>query len=125
MVFPGGSPAALGFRGAYLPLDTLACGEGFWLRDVSDVTQEVCGDTVAGADIPVRAGWNLVAPFHRPVPVRNISTTPPDILSSGFLGFTGSYATVYILQPGLAYWVRARAEGVMHLGTTPIKTGLP
>jgi len=124
-VFPGGSPAALGFRGAYLPLDTLSCGEGFWLRDVSDITQEICGDTVAGADIPVRAGWNLVAPFHRPVPVRNISTTPPDILSSGFFGFTGSYATVFILQPGLAYWVRARAEGMMHLGTTPIKAGHP
>jgi hypothetical protein len=123
-VFPGSTTAALRFREIYQPLDSLSCGEGFWLRDASESTQTVCGDTVTGTGIPIRAGWNLIAPFHRPVAAGDVTTTPPDILLSPFFGFTGVYSTVSVLQPGHAYWVRAGMDGIMHVGRGPFTSGL-
>ena len=120
-VLRGGSPEILGFRGEYVPLDTLACGEGFWVRDAADVVQEVCGDTSISIDVPVRAGWNLVAPFHRSVPVRNVSTIPPHILSSAFFGFSGYFTTATVLQPGCAYWVKVTTDGMLRMDNSPIE----
>ena len=123
-VFPGSITAVLGFRDTLRPIDTLACGEGFWLCDSSEHTQTVCGDTMTGTGIPLRTGWNLIAPFHRPVPVGNITTIPPGILLSPFFGFTGVYSTVSVLQPGSAYWVRAGGDGILRLDGGPMRSAL-
>ncbi len=110
------APLAMGYDGALRAADTLTCGRGYWCNDVVQRTEQMCGDTAAVHDIPLQAGWNLIAPFHVPVHVDGITTTPPGIIASRFYGFTVRFTPADILLPTEAYWVKAAQDGILHCG---------
>ena len=114
-LFASPVPAIYGFDGAYRPLDTLRCGEGFWLHDALPRTDLICGDTAGTHDVPLKAGWNLIAPYHISVSVDAATTTPAGIIESPFFAYDRRYLVAGVLTPGQAYWVRAGREGVLHL----------
>jgi hypothetical protein len=108
-------PALYAYDGGYRPLDTLRCGEGFWLHDALPRTDLICGDTAGTHDVSLKPGWNLIAPYHVPVSVSAATTTPAGIILSPFFAYDRRYRVAGVLTPGMAYWVRAAREGVLHL----------
>lgn len=115
-IFSAPVPVALAYDGSYHATDTLVCGQGFWLADNVQRSDAVCGDTVAVPRIVLRAGWNLIAPFHSPWDVHTIVTTPPGIIVSRFFGSGSGYMPAATLLPGRAYWVKASQAGELRAG---------
>jgi subtilisin family serine protease len=109
-------PLVYGYDGEYSPLDTLVCGRGVWMDDDIDQWDLLCGDPAGMRDVALRAGWNLLAPYHTVVQTSAITTTPAGILDSPFFGFDRRYVPADLLIPGAAYWVKATRQGVMHFG---------
>lgn len=113
-LFGGAATSAFRFEdGRYVPVDTLEVGSGYLISS-SGATVTLSGRHVLPERIPVTEGWNLVGVFHRPVTPSEVGSDPPDIVDSQFHEHVGKNdATLSILQPGKAYWVRVSQNGYL------------
>jgi hypothetical protein len=80
--------------------------------------QIITGSYIAGNQITVNQGWNLIGPFSTEVPVSDITTIPPDIINSPFYGYEAGYISPSILLPGKGYWIKTTSPGTIYLNTT-------
>jgi hypothetical protein len=112
----------------YTAQDTLAPGEGFWLKFGGAQVTPYTGDSIMADTIEVKSGWNMVGAISNPVPVNSITQIPGGIVRSPFFGFSGSYFVAASLQAGRGYWVRVGSDGklVLHSGAAnpPASAGL-
>jgi hypothetical protein len=95
----------------YVRRDTLMNGRGYWLKfpgvgSVSFSGYERLADTLV-----IAAGWNLIGPISRPVPVVAIQQSPPGLLVSSLYGFGTGYEIADTLRPAQGYWVKAGGPG--------------
>lgn len=105
-----------GFRGAYANQDTLAPGQGYWLRMSEAVVDTLEGDPIDSLNVLLQTGWNMVAGVNRAIPVETLSD-PHSVLAPGSVfGFEGAYSSVDSLLPGYGYWIRAVADGMITIG---------
>jgi hypothetical protein len=116
-LFPSvSSQLAYFFTGtAYEQAEILHSGTGYWVKSDVPATISLFGETIHRDTITVSADWNLVGCSNTVVP-ENIIPDPPDILSSGFFGYKGSYIAADTLRSGKAYWIKITQPGKLIIG---------
>ncbi len=115
-LFPNAVSHAFGYNNIYVLSDTLENGFGYWLRFDSTETISLQGNELNSYNINVVNGWNMIGPFHFNVVVSNISTTPPNLITSDFFGYNElGYQITDTLKMGKGYWVKTNLNGMLHL----------
>src|SRR5437867_11596854 len=113
-VFPTSSSRAFVYGGCSEcnPPDTVPRNAGFFIRFDSAQTITITGIEQPVDTLPVNTGWNLVGSHRVSVAVSNIVSEPPGIVTTRFYSYAkGRYQTVYTVEPGYGYWVRASQPG--------------
>ncbi len=113
---------------SYMAKDTAVIGTGYWLRYEGQDEASVQGISVAPETIAVAAGWNLIGSMVDTVPVGNVLTQPPGIISSRFFGYAGGYEHAATIDPGQGYWVNSDSNGIIILsppGSATPKSSAP
>ncbi len=122
-------PAAQVFilNGSYQSVTDLTPGSGYWMKHLNFRIYNTGDEWPASGilyvpNIPVQcnAGWNLIGPYQSAVPVSSITTTPPNLISSQFFGFTqgNGFQNVSVLNPGYGYLVKLSGAGKINLTPT-------
>ena len=111
-VYPEGTPGTLySYNGAYVGVDGLVSGEGYWLHFPDAGMTTISGAPISSLTVSLTAGWNLFSGISEATNVSGISD-PGDIVVPGTVyGFSGSYAGADVLTPGHGYWVNASEDG--------------
>ncbi len=118
-LFPTSTTDAFYFDGAYQTGATLENGPGYWLKFDSAEVVSLIGALLTADTFTVLEGWNMVGSIGEPVPVSNITSEPPGIVTSQFFGYTTGYSVVPSILPCRGYWVKASQSGQLILSTVP------
>ncbi|MCC6395904.1 MAG: DUF362 domain-containing protein [Bacteroidetes bacterium] len=124
-LFPGASSDAFEFENGYSSAATLDMGKGYWLKFNGSGFCSVTGSQATHRTIPVRQGWNLIAPLESVVATDDIISNPSGIIASGFFGYNDGSNAVETLEVGRGYWVEVDADGVLILPAGSPKRGIP
>ncbi len=117
-IFPEASSNAYFYDNGYQIATTAELGKGYWLKFDQVVNKNLTGTPQTSTQINVKNGWNIIGPLHNNIPVANITTNPPNIISSLFYGYNNGYQTATTLEKGKGYWVKVSANGTMTIPTT-------
>ena len=119
-LYPSALSSAFAYSGAagYVPRDTLSLGEGYWLKFAAPENVSITGVQTGFDTIPVAAGWNLIGSVSAAVDTGAVVRIPVDVVASSYYGYGTGYSPAGTLQPGRAYWVKARVAGELILPTT-------
>lgn len=123
VLFPSANSPLYGYTNGYIQSDSLTTGNGYWLRFPAPGSTNMCGTAVATLTVPVKAGWNLIGPYHTDAAVSSVTTVPAGIVSSPYYGYFNGYQTAATLQPGKGYWVRCSSAGQLQLTGSAQKLG--
>ncbi len=118
-LFPTASTDAFYFAGSYQTGDTMENGLGYWIKYDSAQVVTFFGAPLTIDTIDVAEGWNMIGSISGPVPVGNIWSIPPGIVTSQFFGYTVGYTAVSAVRPCRGYWVKASEAGQLVLSTAP------
>ena len=111
-VYPEGTAGTLySYNGAYVGVDGLVSGEGYWLHFPDAGTTTITGAPISSLTVSLTAGWNLFSGISEATNVSGISDPGGVIVAGTVYGFSGSYAGASVLTPGHGYWVNASADG--------------
>lgn len=116
ILFPGSISSAYLFDNGYQSSDTLNNGVGYWLKFPSNAAIDIAGQYITSAQIPVKAGWNLIGTISVPVSVSSIQITNPSSFISNFYGYENGYFVADTLYPGKAYWIKVSEDGLILMG---------
>jgi hypothetical protein len=116
-LFPGAVSHAYSYSGGYTKEDTLRPGAGYWLKFADPQVFDMPGENVPAETVRVAARWNLVGSVTSPVAGNRITSDPPSIMTTGFIGYRAADGYTYAdtLKPGSAYWVRVSGGGQLIL----------
>ena len=120
-VFPTAISNIFGFDNNYFIADLLENGKGYWAKFLQHQQIEFSGFLVTN-NLIVESGWNLIGPFNETVSVGGIVSTPPNIVSSAFYGFSEGYFIEDELEPGKGYWVKVTESGELILNNNLAKS---
>ena len=111
-VYPEGTGGTLySYNGAYVGVDALVSGEGYWLHFPDAGTTTITGAPISSLTVSLTAGWNLFSGISEATNVSGISDPGGVIVAGTVYGFSGAYAGASVLTPGHGYWVNASADG--------------
>ena len=99
------------YSGAYVGVDALVSGEGYWLYFPDAGTTTITGAPISSLTVSLTAGWNLFSGISEVTNVADISDPGGIIVSGTCYGFNQAYANASVLTPGHGYWVNASADG--------------
>lgn len=105
------------YDAGYRAETTLEAGKGYWVKYVSAKTIDIVGLPVNKNTVPVKSGWNIIGPYENDIPIANITTTPAGIIKSTFFSFESGYKMPVSLKPGMGYWIKVDADGVLNLNS--------
>lgn len=111
-VFGNRRQRAFKYDEGYTAARFLEAGVGYWMSFRRGGTYNICGQP-AGTNVTLAEGWNLVGLHRDDMDVDDISTSPANLLTSDFYGFTTAYETADSLHAGEGYWVESSAAGTM------------
>ncbi len=117
VLFPTVTQPAYDYEGIYLPKPILETGRGYWLRFNADQTIAVKGTTFTSKTVDLVPGWNLIGALSAPISISQVTKTPPDLVTSGFLGYDGRYDFVSTLLPAHGYWIKSASPGQLTLSS--------
>lgn len=122
-IFPSANSPAYSSRPdtGYTASDTLLPGIGYWLKCALEADTAMHMSTVFRYcdTIDVVKGWNMIGTPTLRVSVSETEWQPPDIISSFFFGYTGSYVVADTLASFRGYWVKTTSGGKLILGRVP------
>ena len=121
-IFPEATSNAYYYDNGYQTATTAELGKGYWLKFNQPLNKNLTGTPQSSVQVNVKNGWNLIGPLHNNIPVANITTNPPNIISSLFYGYNNGYQTATTLEKGKGYWVKVSANGTMTIPTTFAKS---
>ncbi|MGB9664548.1 MAG: MXAN_6640 family putative metalloprotease [Ignavibacteria bacterium] len=121
-IFPEAASNAYYYDNGYQIATTAELGKGYWLKFNQTINKNLTGTPQTSVQINVKNGWNIIGPLHNNIPVSNITTNPPNIISSLFYGYNNGYQTATTLEKGKGYWVKVSANGTMTIPTTYAKS---
>jgi len=121
VLFPNATSFAYSYDNAYVVSDTLKIGKGYWLKFNSSQSHQIQGQFLNQLQIPLKAGWNLIGTLNGNISVSSITTQPPNIISSLFYEYNGSYSPTSILSSGKGYWVKSSQNGLLNLSLNYFK----
>jgi hypothetical protein len=101
------------YDGSYIPVDTLEPLTGYWTK--LSVPLIFTGESTSCETLHVKEGWNMVGSITNPFAVNDIGIEPPEMTTSQFFGYSGSYVTADTLEPGSGYWVKTDRDGELIL----------
>lgn len=110
-IYPGSASRAFLYHSGYLGTDTVATGEGFWLKYDAPVMVAIGGVPVLEETVAVSSRWNIVGGISTPVAVGQVTSSPPGIITTPFYEFGGKYRIADTLRPGHGYWVKTNQAG--------------
>ena len=122
----GKDPAVNVFKmlGNYIPVTTTIPGEGYWMKHLGNRVYNTGDEWPAGGiqrvphyPIAATAGWNLIGGYETRVPIINLTTTPPELITGLIYSYSGQFHTASALEPGYGYFVKLTGEGVINLGS--------
>jgi hypothetical protein len=116
-VFPTSTSAAFAYEAGYTQRDTLARGEGYWLKFSNADPVNLIGEPAILDSIPLLMGWNIIGSVSSPVSVGAATSVPGGIISSPFYSYGGSYTVADSIRPLQGYWVKANAPGLLVLSS--------
>ncbi len=125
-------PMTWGDAEAYISHTQLATGTAYWVHiNAPAQSQTVSGEPIDAIQIPLEAGWNMIAgPTCDDVVLRGISTDPVASIATGTLygwdqGYTPAFSTTFPrgrLDRGVGYWVYANKDALLTLDCGTGKT---
>ncbi|MBI5475938.1 MAG: T9SS type A sorting domain-containing protein [Ignavibacteriales bacterium] len=114
-IFPSAISAAFAFDQQYAAKETLQNGIGYWLKFPVDENILLGGLPVSIESVNVHEGWNLIGSISTPVLVSNITSEPPNIITSNFFKYHNGYIIADTIAPGRGYWVKVNQAGKLIL----------
>lgn len=117
-IFPEATSNAYYYDNGYQIAVTAELGKGYWLKFNQPLNKNLTGTPQSSIQINVKNGWNIIGPLHNNIPIGNITTNPPNIISSLFYGYNNGYQTATTLEKGKGYWVKVSANGTMSIPST-------
>lgn len=121
-IFPEATSNAYYYDNGYQIATTAELGKGYWLKFNQALNKDLIGTPQSSVQVNVKSGWNIIGPLHNNVPVSNITTNPPNIISSLFYGYNNGYQTATTLEKGKGYWVKVSSNGTMTIPSTFTKS---
>ena len=118
-VFPLHITAAYAFNLVYVEKTVLDYGAGYWIKFPFGHTVWLSGGTIQTDTTDVVKGWNVVGSVSTPVPVANLQTIPPAILSPYVYGYQNGSIVTETIEPGLGYWVHVTEAGQVIVSSVP------
>jgi hypothetical protein len=116
-LFPDAISNAFMYTTHYVTADTLQNGTGYWLKFAAEGTVSIAGSTIAAETIAVHSGWNLIGSMSIPVAVSGVTSIPGGLQAGNFFGYEGRYVVADTIRPGFAYWINAKGNGSIILGS--------
>ncbi len=110
-LFPGAVGSMYTYGAGYVPRDTLAIGEGYWLNYAVPALIPLGGDSIRADTVALSKGWNLVGSVSVAVPAGALYTVPPSLITTPFYGYDGGYSEADTILPGRGYWMKSSAAG--------------
>ncbi len=120
-LFPNADPNTLfRYEGSYALAETLAFGEGYWLRFPEAGTSAITGFDANCIAINLNDGWNIISGPSCKIAVEDIEDSEGIIMPGSFFGFEGSYFSADTMFRGMGYWVNTSQAGqvVLNCGTS-------
>lgn len=117
-LYPSSVSEAYGFEDAYVPAPTMENGPGYWLKFDDPEVVFLYGTPLMTDTFNVSEGWNMVGSVSEEIPVSNITSIPPGIVTSQFFGYTTKYEVSSAIVPARGYWVKAEQGGQLVLSTS-------
>jgi Secretion system C-terminal sorting domain len=115
VLFPTATSDAFMYYGSYTAEDTLRNGYGYWLKYGNDTTFLVDDYKLVSVTVDVLNGWNMLGSLSYAIPVINIGSNPPHMITSDFFGYNGNYFVADSIKPGIGYWVKVNGGGQLIL----------
>jgi subtilisin family serine protease len=116
-IYPMAASQAFYYNHGYQTTDTLATGNGYWVKFDSSVCIPIPGTLVYTTVDTVKPGWNLIGGPSFPVAVATITSTPIGIINtSSIYGYSpAGYQLVSTIEPHNGYWVKSSVAGFLIL----------
>lgn len=114
-LFPSAISDVFSYKGSYAAETTLVNGSGYWVKFNSITNNEMAGSPITVDTFDVVEGWNIIGTISYPVTTSSIIQIPPDIVSSAYFVYDGSYVEADTLLPGRGYWVKVIQNGKLIL----------
>ncbi len=115
ILFPEATSPAYGYINRYHVKDSLANGEGYWIKFPTSEIVSIFGNLLVEDSILVSEGWNIIGVPSVPFPIDSIKSVPANIITSQFIGFNINYEVSDSLLPLNAYWVKVNQNGLLVL----------
>ncbi len=113
--FPTAVSGAFYYHNGYVSAETLQAGKGYWLKFGSAESLGLYGSVILAETVNVETGWNMIGSISDPLAVSSIMSIPRGLLTSGFFGYSGSYARADTIYPGGGYWTKVSQPGQLVL----------
>ena len=97
----------------------MTAGKGYWLRFPEAGSTTITGLEIPSITVSLSSGWNLIGGITLPIAFENIEDPGGIIVPGSLYGFSGTYGGSGALFPGVAYWIRANADGDVTLYYIP------
>ncbi|MBI3194231.1 MAG: T9SS type A sorting domain-containing protein, partial [Ignavibacteriae bacterium] len=118
ILFPSSSSSSFAYTGSgYVVAETLRNGKGYWLKFGAAGNVNLTGVARSVDTFTVMSGWNLIGSISSPFAVKNISTIPPELFTSGFFGYNRGYELADTIKTGKGYWVNVSTNGQLILSS--------
>ncbi len=119
-VFPSADTNAFyKYQSGYIQVKILENGPGYYAKFPSDTqTVAIGGIPVEYVEVPLDLGWNITGSIFYKVPLANVCTEPPGIITGDIYSYDGGYHILSqgdSLKPGIGYWIRTTNSGTMFL----------
>ncbi|HSW55978.1 MAG TPA: immune inhibitor A domain-containing protein [Ignavibacteriaceae bacterium] len=103
------------YQPPYVQVKTLENGPGYYAK-FSPPAQPITfsGTHVEYLEIPVNTGWNIAGSLFYKVPVPNVCTEPPGIITGQMYFYNGGYHYLTAndsISPGIGFWVKTTSNG--------------
>jgi hypothetical protein len=118
-LFPSATSDAFGFDGSYQTESVLENEAGYWMKFAAPEVVYLYGTPLMTDTFNVAEGWNMIGSISEEVPVANITSDPPGIVTSQFYGYAKGYAISSSIVPSKGYWVKADQSGQLVLSSSP------
>ena len=113
-MFPLSNVSAYSFHsGEYAVEQDLETGEGYWMKFTQGHDVWMAGPRISAETVNVETGWNFIGSVSNSLPVSDLVTIPPGLLSRYIYGFDGGSFLASEIEPGKGYWVVATAPGMV------------
>ncbi len=119
VLYPTANGSAFEYASGYQVAETLKNGYGYWMRFTTQQSLTLRGRERTADTFYVAEGWNMIGSISTPVPVSEIISSPPGMVTSNFFEYKDGYLEADSIRPGYGYWVKTSQAGQLMLSSSP------